>query len=256
MTAHPVARYIPLLIEGDEAGLRALFQGPPRVNDPFLGWVEDARFDQFVENSRQGLAERNATVEHVSTTATDEGATEECVLRLVRHGSTTFLPVAIASHTTPDAQLESIRIYHSMWPLVGFHLVRAPILPADSALVLPDVVGRYHDCLARGDAAGIVQQFAPSGGLREAGGSAEVHRGPAALLRFFNVLFANGGGLGVENCAIADEGASCALEYVVTGWGKSSLPHQAAAAVYERADTGLLAEVRMYDDVENPIHQN
>jgi hypothetical protein len=256
VTAHPVARYIPLLIEGDEAGLRGLFQGAPRVNDPFLGWVEDGRFEQFVENSRQGLAERNATVEHVSTTATGGGATEECVLRLVRHGSTTFLPVAIASHTAPDAQLESIRIYHSMWPIVGFHLVREPMLPIDGELVLPDVVGRYHDCLARGDAAGIVEQFAPSGGLREAGGSAEVHRGPTALLRFFNVLFANGGGVGVEHCAIADEGGSCALEYVVTTWGRSSLPPQAAAAVYERADTGLLAEVRMYDDVENPLRQN
>lgn len=256
MTAHPVARYIPLLIEGDEVGLRALFQGAPRVNDPFLGWVEDARFDQFVENSYQGLFERNATVEHVATTATTDGATEECVLRLVRHGATTFLPVAVASHTAPEAQLESIRIYHSMWPLVGFHLVREPMLPTVAGLALPDVIGRYHDCLARGDAAGIVQQFAPSGGLREAGGSPEIHRGAAALLRFFTLLFSNGGGLGVEHCTIADEGAFCALEYVVTAWGRSSLPHQAAAAVYERADTGLLAEVRIYDDVENPFHQN
>jgi hypothetical protein len=256
VTAHPVARYIPLLIEGDGAGLRALFDGAPRVNDPHLGWVEDARFDQFVENSHQGLRERSATVEHVSTTATASGATEECVLRLVRYGNAVLLPVAIASDTAPDARLESIRIYHSMWPLVGFHIVRGPILPTVADFVLPDVIGRYHDCLARGDAAGIVQQFAPSGGLRESGGSSDLHRGPAALLRFFNVLFANGGGLGLEHCAIADEGASCALEYVVTTWGRSSLPHQAAAAVYERADTGLLAEVRMYDDVENPLHQN
>ena len=40
----------------------------------------------------------------------------------------------------------------AVWPLVGFHLVRAPILRhRQRALVLPDVVGRYHDCLARGD---------------------------------------------------------------------------------------------------------
>jgi hypothetical protein len=256
VTAHPVARYIPLLIEGDEVGLRALFEGAPRVNDPRLGWVEEGRFDQFVENSHLGLLERSASVEHLSTTATATGATEECVLRLSRYGSAVALPVAIASDTAPDARLESIRVYHSMTPLVGFHLVRAPILPVVADMALPDVIGRYHDCLARGDAAGIVQQFAPSGGLREASGSSEVHRGPAALLRFFNLLFANGGGLDVGHCAIADEGASCALEYVVTTWGRSTLPHQAAAAVYERADTGLLAEVRMYDDVENPIHQN
>jgi len=256
VTAHPVARYIPLLIEGDEVGLRALFQGAPRVNDPHLGWIEDARFEQFVENSHQGLRERSATVEHLSTTATASGATEECVLRLVRYGHPVSLPVAIASDASPDARLVSIRIYHSMWPLAGFHIVRGPILPTVADLFLPDVIGRYHDCLARGDVAGIVRQFAPSGALREAGDAAEMHRGAAELSRFFTVLFGNGGGLGVEHCTIADEGASCALEYVVTTWGRSSLPHQAAAAVYERADTGLLAQVRMYDDIENPLHRN
>ena len=256
MTVHPVARYIPLLIAGDEQGLRDLFRGPPRVNDPHLGWVEESRFDQFVENSHQGLRERSATVEHISTTASGAGATEECVLRMVRSGDTVLLPVAIASDTSPDARLDSIRIYHSMWPLVGLHLVRAPVLPVLAALALPDVIGRYHDCLARGDLSGILEQFAPEGELRESGGPLHVHRGATELRRFFTVLFSNGGGLGLEHCTIANEGASCALEYVVTTWGRLSLPHQAAAAVYERADTGLLAEVRMYDDIERPLQGN
>lgn len=256
MSAHPVARYIPLLIAGDEHGLRDLFRGPPRINDPHVGWVQESRFDQYVENSHHGLLERSASVEHVTTTETDSGATEECVLRLVRFGDTVSLPVAIASDTSPDARLESIRVYHSMWQLVGFHLVRTPVLPVLAALVLPDVIGRYHDCLARGDLSGILEQFAPTAELREPGGSLQVHRGATELRRFFTVLFSNGGGLGLEHCAIANEGASCALEYVVTSWGRSPLTHQAAAAVYERADTGLLAGVRMYDDIEHPFQQN
>ncbi len=256
MTAHPVARYIPLLIEGDERGLRDLFRGPPRINDPHLGWVEEPRFEQFVENSHQGLRARSATVEHITTTATGGGATEECVLRLERYGDTVLLPVAIASDTAPDARLASIRIYHSMCPLLGFHLLRAPVLPVLAALVLPDVVGRYQDCLARGDLSGILEQFAPGGELREPGGAAYVHRGATELRRFFTVLFSNGGGLGLEHCAVANDGASSALEYVVTKWGRSPLTHQAAASVYERADTGLLAEVRMYDDIEHPLQMN
>lgn len=254
--AHPVARYLPLLIEGDERGLRDLFGGAPLVNDPHLGWVDDAHFDRFVKNSSLGLTERQATVEHVMTTTTTAGATEECILRLVRYGAAILLPVAVASDTSPDARIGSLRIYHSMRPLLGFHLVRAPMLPIGRALVLPDVVGRYHDCLARGDVAGIVQLFAPTGGLREAGGVIPVHQGAAALRRFFDSLFGNGGGLGLDYCAIADGGASCTLEYVVTTWGRSTLLSQAAAAVYERADTGLLAEVRMYDDVEHPLRLN
>lgn len=256
MTAHPVARYIPLLIEGDVRGLRDLFRGPPRVNDPHLGWVEESRFEQFVANSHHDLRARGASVEHVATTASGAGATEECVLSLVRSGLAVSLPVAIASDTSPDARLESIRIYHSMWPVLGFHLVRAPVLPALAALALPDVVGRYHDCLARGDLSGILEQFAPGGEVREANGGSHLHRGEVELRRFFTLLFSNGGGLGLEHCAMTDEGASCALEYVVRTWGRSSLPHQAAAAVYARADTGLLAEVRMYDDVEHPLPLN
>jgi hypothetical protein len=253
VTPHPVARYIPLLIEGDERGLRDLFRGPPRVNDPYLGWVEDSRFDQFVKNSHQRLQDRSATVEHLATTATGTGATEECILRLVRSKDMVSLPVAIASDTSPDSRLDSIRIYHSMRPLLGFHLLRAPILPVLATLVLPDVIGRYYDCLARGDLSGILEQFAPGGQLREPGALVAVHRGAAELRRFFTVLFSNGGGVGLEHCAIATEGASCALESVLTTWGHSRLPRQAAAAVYERADTGLLAEVRMYDDVEHPL---
>jgi hypothetical protein len=256
VSRHPVARYVPLLIEGNEEGLRDLFDGPPRINDPHLGWVEDWRFDEFVAESHQGLAQRGATVEHVATTATGSGATEECIVSLVRAGSAVSLPVAIASDTSPDARLESIRIYHSMWPLLGVHLVRAPVLPVVAALVLPDVIGRYHDCLARGDLFGILEQFAPEAELREGSGDVPVHRGLAALRRFFTLLFANGGGLGLEHCAITDEGASCALEYVVTTWGRSALPHQAAAAVYARADTGLLAEVRLYDDIERPLQRH
>ncbi len=255
-TLHPVARYVPLLIAGDEQGLRDLFTGAPRVNDPFLGWVEDARFAEFVLNSHRGLRERSARVEHVSTTDTETGATEECVLSLVRSGVAVVLPVAVASDTSGGASLDTIRVYHTMKPLLGCHLVRGPILPTVATLVLPDVVGRYHDCLARGDLAGILEQFAPGGELVESRGATALHRGVDALHAFFTAVFSNGGGLGVEHCAVTDAGASCALEYVVTAWGRSAVPHQSAAAVFERADTGLLSAVRMYDDVQHPSAGN
>lgn len=251
MRPHPIARYIPLLIEGDERGLRDLFTGAPRVNDPALGWVEETRFGEFVVNSHRDLNDRSATVEHGSTIATSSGATEECVVNLVRSGYAVALPVALASDTSPDALLQSIRIYHSMRPLLGFNVLRGPILPRDPELTLPDVVGRYHDCLARGDLPGILEQFAPGAELRQANEAAARHRGAASLRRYFSLLFSNGGGLGVEHCAINDGGGSCALEYVVTAWGRSALPRQAAASVFERADTGLLAAVRMYDDLQH-----
>jgi len=205
-----------------------------------------------VSNSHRGLVERSATVEHLATTATGTGAVEECLLSLVRLGSAVSLPVAIASDVSTDSLLDSIRIYHSMWPLVGFHVLRDRVLPT-LAVVPPDVVGRYHDCLARGDVPGILAQFAPGGVLREATSPTALHRGAEALDRFFTVLFARDGGRMVEQCAVADDGTSCALEYVVTAGARGMGAPQAGASVFERGQAGLLSAVRMYDDIEGPL---
>jgi hypothetical protein len=36
-------------------------------------------------------------------------------------------------------------------------------------------------------------------------------------------------------------------------WGAADLPPQAGLAVYERGNNGLLAAVRVYDDIEPPV---
>jgi hypothetical protein len=247
---HPVSRYVPLLIDGDLEGLLDLFGNVPRINDPILGWIEGAGFEPFVAASFDGLAERQARVEHLTTTITALGAVEECVLSLVRRGETVRLPVAIAAVIASDV-LTSIHIYHSLWPLVGAHAIRSPILPALAGIRLPGVVERYHEVLAAGDVAGMLQQFEVDGVVREPTGEHEEHRGKNQLLRFFSQLFERGG-LSMERCSLTDDGTSCALEYNVTAWGSVLLPHQAGIAIYERARTGLLAAVRLYDDVERP----
>jgi hypothetical protein len=247
---HPVSRYVPLLIEGDFTGLLDLFGNAPRVNDPRLGWVEGPGFESFVAASFEGLSERQARVEHVTTTSTSLGAVEECILSLVRRGHTVRLPVAIAAGIDAGV-LTQVHIYHSLWPLVGAHAVRSPILPALAGLVLPGVIERYHEGLRAGDAAGVVRQFDALGSLREPTGEDDVHRGRSELLSFFSGLLALGG-MSMERCALTDDGRSCALEYNLTAWGSVLLPHQAGIAVYERTGAGLLATVRLYDDVARP----
>jgi len=241
---------VPLLIDGDLEGLLDLFGNAPRINDPRLGWVEGTRFEPFVAASSEGLAERQARVEHLTTTSTALGAVEECILSLVRRGGTVRLPVAIAAVTASDV-LTSIHIYHSMWPLMGAHAVRPPILPGRAEIPLPDVVGRYHEKLAVGDVTGMLELFDTLGEVREPTGDYDVHRGKRALGRFFGRVFVSGG-ISVERCSLTDDGMSCALEYNLTAWGGILLPHQAGIAVYERARTGFLAAVRLYDDVEPP----
>ena len=102
-----------------------------------------------------------------------------------------------------------------------------------------------------GDADAIVNTFAPDGYFREPMGPNATHRGTAELRSFFATQFTTGG-IGLQRCAVTDDGVRCALEYNCIRWGTDDLPAQAGLAVYERGADGLLAAVRIYDDVEAP----
>jgi SnoaL-like domain len=123
-------------------------------------------------------------------------------------------------------------------------LEAGPIHPAD-------VVGRYQDALEAGEAEAIVATFEPDGYYREPASALRTYRGARELGPFFARRF-SAGGIGLEHCAVTDDGVRCALEYNCVRWGGHDLTPQAGMAVYERSPAGLLSAARVYDDVESP----
>lgn len=258
---HPIEDYYPLLLDGDADGLLLLFEGLPLIADQRFGLVDDVSdLAQFTRLESQWLKGHQAQVEPVALTEHASDAVLEAVLRLAvdRHGerTETALPVALAAEAGSAADdkrpvLRRLRVYHSLWPLLGAHQVRPPLLPA-RRVSLPDVVARYQSALAKGDLEGILDCFEPDGVAREPSGGAYTYRGSEALREFYGRLFAAPGGIALEHCHCVDDGVRCALEYNVTRWGGTALPAQCGLAVYERGPSGRLAAARIYDDVEPP----
>jgi hypothetical protein len=93
------------------------------------------------------------------------------------------------------------------------------------------------------------------GYYREAAGPPFAHRGAGELRSFFTSCFSAGGGIGLQHCAVTDDGVRCALEYNCFRWGRHDLPPQAGIGIYERGPDGLLVAARVYDDVEPPAGQ-
>ena len=253
-TNDAVPYYEGIMAGEPEALLRSFAARQPVLDEPRVGYVGGARkLHAFVEGTADWLRERDAVVENVALTLTPTRTVEEVVLRLLADDEARVeLPVAIVSDRNPDRTLKAIRVYHSMWPLTGRHTLRTPLLPADPGLHAEGTPGDYQRALAEGDLEGIVATFELDGYAREPSGGAYLHRGAEGLRALYAHLFANGGGIPLEHCTLADDRTRCAIEYNGVRWGTTEIPPQAGVAVYESGSSGLLAAARIYDDLEPP----
>ncbi len=246
--------YFAGLMAGEIDALIGSFGGEPELHDPVRGRIKGARaFAAFASETHAWLEARDASIEDVSVVATERRGVEEVVLHLGGEAGQVELPVAIVADRQPDRRIDELRIYFSTWPLTGRHANRPPLLQPDPKLSEPGVVGEYQRALAAGDVDAILATFESGAYAREPAGGEHIHRGPAGLRDFYELLFSNDGGIPLEHCALTDDGRACALEYNVVRWGRTELSPEAGVAVYVRGENGGLAAARIYDDSDPPL---
>jgi len=249
--ADPVRQYLAALNEGSAHDLETTWPGEVIIYDPRAGEVRGHRHvRQFVGRNLSWLASLHARAETVASTVAGGRAVVELLAHIDHEGQQLAWPVAVVAESLDDLSV-TFRTYCSQWPLEEQRPVRPPILPPVNVR-LGDVVGRYQAGLAAGDAEAVVATFAPDGYFRPPFGPRYAHHGTAELLAFYARCFSMGGGISLEHCAVTDDGMRCALEYNCVRWGHHDLPPQAGIGVYERGPDGLLAAVRVYDDVQAP----
>jgi ketosteroid isomerase-like protein len=253
--ADPVGQYFAALNKGDARDLETVWPGQVVVYDPRAGEIRGHRqLRRFVRRNQAWLAERHARTETVAATSVAGRAVVEMLVRLDGAGDgdgELVWPVAVVAES-PDEMSVVFRTYCSQWPVIGRREVRPPILQPGPVRT-GDVVGRYQAALEAGDTDAAVGTFAAEGYFREPIGTHPAHQGTAELHKFFTWRFSAGGGIGLQRCVVTDDGVRCALEYNCVRWGNHQLPPQAGLSVYERGPNGLLAAVRVYDDIVAPF---
>ena len=249
--ADPVGKYFAALTEGDARTLETVWPGQVVVYDPRAGEIRGhAQLRQFVRQNQAWMTEHHARTQVVASTHGDGRAVVELLAQVEHDGRDVAWPIAVVAES-PDDRSVVFRTYCSQWPVDGQRHLRPAILPPGPEHP-GDVVGRYQAALAAGDTEAIVSTFTPDGCYREPIGPHAAHRGAGELRSFFAARFRAGGGIGLQDCAVTDDGVRCALEYTCVRWGRHDLPPQAGIGVYERGPDGLLAAARVYDDIEAP----
>ncbi len=252
--ADPVAQYLTALNDGDARALETAWPGEVVIHDPRAGEIRGHRqLRQFIGKNQAMWADRHARTETIASTYADGRAVVELLVHLAADGPDLAWPVAVVAEST-DRLSVVFRTYCSQWPVDGRRHLRPPILTAGPDHP-GDVVGRYQAALDAGESEAIVSTFAPDGYFREPIGHDYCHRGASELQSYFTGCFSAGGGIRLEHCMVTDDGTRCALEYNCLRWGSHDLPPQAGLGVYERSQDGLLAAVRVYDDIEAPSGQ-
>jgi limonene-1,2-epoxide hydrolase len=245
--ADPVEQYFAALNSGDTRALETAWAGEVVVHDPRAGEVHGHReLRRFVRRNQVWLAERDARIERVAATRVGGRAVVELLAHLVDGGRELAWPVAVVAES-PDDRSVAFRTYCSQVPVDGRRHIRAPILEPGAARP-GDVVGRYLAAWEAGDVDGVVDTFGSDGYVQEPDGA----RHSTGELRSFFTRCLGAGGIGLQRCAVTDDGVRCALEYNCVRWGPDDLAPQAGIGVFERGPDGLLAAVRVYDDVEAP----
>ncbi len=253
--ADPVAEYCKLLRTGDTGALEAAWPGDVTIYDPLAGVIRGHKeIRHFVRSNASWLGTLSARTETLASTVAGTRIVVELMAQVSDGGQELAWPVALVCES-PDDRSVVFRTYCRAWPITGPHHLRPAIL--EPGEVHPgDVVGRYAAALRAGDTEAAVAAFEPDGYVREASvGPQHTHRGTSALGAFFAWQFSAGGGIELEDCAVTDDGTRCAIEYTCARWGSHQLAPQAGLTVCERGSGGLLAAVRVYDDIAAPVEE-
>ncbi|TDT45211.1 hypothetical protein CLV90_2296 [Maribacter spongiicola] len=166
----------------------------------------------------------------------------------------TFDLPLVAVITKNGAQYNSIRTYHSVYPLTEGHIYRASIFDRLIPLVEPTEVVHYFDAISKGSIEKTMRtlSFEDDVYFREPAGWRWNHKSKAGLHEHFKHFFADGGvPLKFHNYIFDKNKGSFAGEYTCDVWGSASFKPQAGISIYDiNKDTGKIKAIRVYDNVD------
>lgn len=239
-----------MLLAGELSVARLYFAGTPSVADPLEGdTAAGVDWQHLLKAKSRWLRAHKARLQPLAVTRGPVREVAEAIAYLRVEKRTVPLPIAVVADLD-GGKWKSVRVYHSTLPLTGKSPARDALLPSDPALVIPDVVGKYHAALREGDLDGLIATFAPSGYAREPRGGEFAHQGKDALRAAYARAVEHSVGKRLAFCTVTDDGVRTALEYNRTAQGAQ--PSMPGISVYERSPAGLISALRNYDDALPP----
>lgn len=244
--------YVPALLDDAGEALSKRLGDRASIYHPLFGQATGLpALTKSLQRFGEWLTEHGGTVgkQHVLV-GVDRDVAE--VVVSVRHdGQSIDLPIAVVAERGRAREI-SVRVHHATRPFGRFQAPRPPrTSKGDREHVVATDIAEHLAALRLGDVDAVVRTFESKGALIDGAGRTHERDG-GALARHYTRILQNEHGANdwvPIVLGVADDGRSCSIEYETTKLvGEETSPKE-GVMIFERGDSGLIREVRIYDEV-------
>ncbi len=227
--------FFPALVAGASGALARRIGGRACVDDALFGRASTASsIESLLDTLASYLRGCDASYRHVaSIVGVDRDVCEGLVELTARDGVKT-VPVSLFAERRRMRQID-VRAYYATF--LEPRRPRAPLVDGDDRAQLPQIVTHVLESLRAGAIERVVAGFEEHARVIDASGQPHAKRGGAMSDFFSNTL----GPFDMVPAGVADDGRSCAIEGL-----RARAEHEAVAVTFERGDSGLVRELRLY----------
>jgi hypothetical protein len=229
--------YVPALVSGALPALSRRLGNRATIDDPLFGRASTlSSIDPLLEKVSRHLSDHRATYRHVSSATGVDRDVSEGILVLSEGSETTELPIAVVAERRRLREIE-LRVYHATRS--ERRKARAPLI-AGTDVTIPQIVAHVLEAFRKGAVERVLAAFEESSRFVDPIGQPHTKR-DGSMAAFLGRL---GGRLELTPAGSADDGRTCCVEIVATR--QAFEEPEPAAMSFERGDSGLLRELRLY----------
>lgn len=228
--------FLPALVRGATDELSRRLGNRATIDDPVFGRASTlSSIEPLLGKVSGRFLEAGATYRHIgSATGVDRDVSEG----VVQLASGELLPIAVIAERRRLREIE-LRVYYATG--AEPRKPRPPLLQHDDDVPVPQLVAHVLEALRKGAVERVLAAFEEGSRWVDPLGQTFVKR-DGTLATFISEL---AGRMEIEPVGSADDGRTCCVEAIVTRQRPLQDPEPAALS-FERGDSGLLRELRLY----------
>lgn len=231
--------YVPALVEGALESLSRRLGNRATIDDPINGRASSlASIEPLLVKVSGYFRQHGAAYRHrASTTGVDRDLCEG-VLAMTIDGAAHEVPIVVVAERRRLREIE-LRVYYAPPAAPAGRPPRASLALAPRPVTLPQLVAHVLDALKKGAVERVLAAFDGPSRIVDVQGRVHAKR-DGKMASFVSDL---GARVEVDAVGSADDGRTCGVEGMLTLPGREAVP---AVLAFERGDTGLIRELRLY----------